>query len=120
MKIHPPRAIIDEKEPFKYALYNRKDFAESLTALLRNASESLVVFINAPWGEGKTTFAQMWRKRLENQNFNAIYYDAYAADYFDDPFVSFSGEILALADKFPSAGGMRTERQEFKKTAVEV
>ncbi|MGA3283116.1 MAG: P-loop NTPase fold protein [Verrucomicrobiota bacterium] len=120
MKINPPKAIIDEKDPFKHALFGRKDFAESLTGLLRNVSENLVIFVNAPWGEGKTTFAQMWRAHLQQQKLEVIYFDAYAADYFDDPFVSFSGEILGLVDKRLADGKGLVERREFKETAVEI
>lgn len=121
MKLHPPRVIIDPDEPFKNALFERKDLAQSLTSLLRNVTEGLVVFVNAPWGEGKTTFAQMWQAHLKIQKLDVIYFDAYAADYFDDPFVSFSGEILELADKKLKTGkGIAARRTEFKKTAIEV
>ena len=99
MKIHPPKITIDPADPFKEALFGRNDFGESLTQLLRNVSESLVIFVNAPWGEGKTTFAEMWKAALRQQKLEVIYFDAYAADYFDDPFVSFSGEILAMVDR---------------------
>jgi predicted KAP-like P-loop ATPase len=120
MKIHPPKVTIDSNDPFKEALFARKNFAESLTGLLRNVNENLVIFVNAPWGEGKTTFARMWQASLWQQKFEVIYFDAYAADYCDDPFVSFSGEILALVEKhFPDTKGL-AERREFKKTAVEV
>jgi tRNA A37 threonylcarbamoyladenosine biosynthesis protein TsaE len=78
MKIHPPKAIIEENDPFAHALFSRKEFAESLTGLLRNVSESLVIFVNAPYGEGKTTFAQMWRSQLHGQKFKTIYFDAYS------------------------------------------
>jgi len=120
MKINPPKAIIDEKDPLEHALFGHKEFAESLTRLLRNVEENLVIFVNAPWGEGKTTFAQMWQAHLKNQKLDAIYFDAYATDYFDDPFVSFTGEILELVDKRFTEGKSLTERLEFKKTAVEV
>jgi hypothetical protein len=120
MKIHPPTVSVDENDPFKEALFGRKVFAESLTELLRNISESLVIVAHAPWGEGKTTFARMWRAELTRQKLSVIYFDAYAADYFHDPFVSFSGEILELAEKRLSEGKGLIERREFKKTAVEV
>jgi predicted KAP-like P-loop ATPase len=120
MKINPPKAIIGKEDPFEYTLFGRKEFAESLTSLLRNVEENLVIFVNAPWGEGKTTFAEMWRAQLKQRNLDVIYFDAYAADYFDDPFVSFSGEILELADKHIPGGKELSERQEFKETAVEV
>ena len=120
MKLHPPKAIVDKNEPFKEALFGREDFAKSLTGLLRNAEESLVIFVHAPWGEGKTTFAEMWRAYLESQKLDVIYFDAYAADYFDDPFVSFSGEILELVDKRLAEATGQPARREFKKTAIEV
>jgi hypothetical protein len=120
MKIHPPTVAIDQNDPFKHALFGRKAFAESLTELMRNVSESLVIVVHAPWGEGKTTFARMWRAELARQKLSVIYFDAYAADYFHDPFVSFSGEILDLAEKKLSGGKGLVERREFKKTAVEV
>ncbi len=120
MKLHPPKAIVDRNEPFKEALFGRREFAESLTSLLRNAEDNLVIFVHAPWGEGKTTFAEMWRAHLANQKLDVIYFDAYAVDYIEDPFVSFSGEILALADKHLAKETGKPARREFKKTAVEV
>lgn len=120
MKINPPKAPIGKDDPFEHALFGRKEFAESLTSLLRNVEENLVVFVNAPWGEGKTTFAEMWRAQLLKSKLDVIYFNAYAADYFDDPFVSFSGEILDFADKrLPDGKGLK-ERQAFKTTAVKV
>jgi len=121
VKINPPKAIISKEDPFEHTLFGRKDFADSLTSLLRNVEENLVIFVNAPWGEGKTTFAKMWQAQLQRRdNHEVIYFDAYAADYFDDPFVSFSGEILEFADKHLPDGKKLKERREFKKTAVEV
>jgi hypothetical protein len=120
MRIHPPTLLIDENAPFKDALFGRKAFGESLTSLLRNVSDNLVVLVHAPWGEGKTTFARMWQADLKRQKLNIVYFDAYASDYFNDPFVCFSGEILELADKRLSEGKGLIERKEFRKTAVEV
>src|SRR2546430_3167497 len=121
MKIHPPKVIVDDQDPFKHALFGRKDFAEALTGLLRNITESLVIFVNAPFGDGKTTFAKMWSGYLRAQKLDVGYFDAYAADYFDDPFVSFSGEILGLVDKrLSGTDALAERRREFKKTAIEV
>jgi hypothetical protein len=119
MKIIPPKLRIEPKEPFKDALFDRKAFGESLTSLLRKVSENLVIVVNAPWGDGKTTFAEMWRADLKGQGLEVIYFDAYAADYFDDPFVSFSGEILALVKKRLAGNKGVPEREAFKKAAVE-
>ena len=116
MRINPPRIEIDPNEPFKGALFDRKAFGESLTALLKNTEESLVIFVNAPWGEGKTTFAKMWQAHLRKQNVEAIYFDAYASDYLEDPFVCFSGEILDFAGKHLG----KPAKKEFRDTAITV
>lgn len=120
MTLHPPKIVIDANDPFREALFGRKEFAEALTGVLRELSDGLVVFVNAPWGTGKTTFAEMWRAQLRQQKLEVIYYNAYAEDYFDDPFVSFSGEIIGLVDKRLEGGKGLVERREFKDTAVEV
>jgi hypothetical protein len=81
MKINPPVAPIGSDDAFEHSLFGRKEFAESLANLLRNVEENLVVFVNVPWGDGKTTFAAMWQAKLKKDNLDVIYFDAYAADY---------------------------------------
>ncbi|HEY0967509.1 MAG TPA: P-loop NTPase fold protein [Opitutaceae bacterium] len=121
MRIQPPKIEIDDSAPYKEALFDRKAFGESLTTLLRNVEDSLVIFVNAPWGEGKSTFAQMWRAHLRSEKLNAIYFDAYAADYVEDPFVCFSGEILSFVEReLSDMEGVQVPKTEFKKTAIEV
>lgn len=120
MKINPPKAPIGKDDPFEHALFNRKEFADSLTNLLQNVEDNLVIFVNAPWGEGKTTFAEMWRAQLKKLDLDVIYFDAYAADYFGDPFMSFSGEILEFASKNLPGGKGLIESREFKDTAIKV
>jgi hypothetical protein len=117
MRLQPPRVTIDETDPFKAALFDRAQFGAALTSLLRNAEESVVLFVHAPWGEGKTTFARMWQASLRQQKLEAVYFDAYASDYFDDPFVSFTGEILQLLEKME---GVEVPRTELKKNAIEL
>jgi hypothetical protein len=121
LRIQPPRPRIEDRDPFKEALSGRKELAESLTALIGNVSESLVIFVNAPWGEGKTTFSEMWIASLRQQKHEVIYFDAYACDYLEDPFVSFSAEIIALAEKkFQDIENIVRTKKKFRKAAVDV
>lgn len=121
MRIQPPRLVIDEHDPYRDALFGRKAFGESLTSLLRNVEDSLVVYVNAQWGEGKTTFTQMWRAHLRSEKLKAIYFDAYAADYFKDPFVCFSGEIVNFVEReLADMEDIQIQKSEFKKTAIDV
>jgi hypothetical protein len=121
MKINPPKAEIGDEDAFQNAFYERKEFGQALTSLLRNVSENLVILVNAPWGEGKTTFTKMWLAFLKQQKLDVIYFDAYAADHYEDPFISFSGEILKLVDKRLKKDEDSLQRREnFKKKAGEV
>jgi hypothetical protein len=115
MKIHPPKHEINPHNPFEHALYNREAFAKTLTSIVRSTEDGMVLFVDAPWGEGKTTFAKMWIASLgEKEKQSAIYFDAFECDYMDDPFVAFSGEILEKTQIFVSGaegakwGNLRT------------
>lgn len=99
MKFTPPEIQINDDAPFAEDLFGRESFAHSLSMLIAKAEDNLVIFINAPWGEGKTTFCKMWLASLRSSKRPAIYFDAFAADYLDDPFVSFCGEIVDFLKK---------------------
>lgn len=99
MKIHPPIPDIPADTPYKNDLFKRQEFGDSLFSLFKSIQESMVVCVDAPWGDGKTTFAHMWLADLNNRGVKCIYFDAYAHDYADEPFVAFCGEILTLAEK---------------------
>lgn len=98
MKLVTPEFSVDEGYPFKGDCFNRRDLATSLLKLIQNTNESLVLSINAEWGEGKSTFLQMWMKELENSNENTnlgcIYFDAFAHDYLDDPFMDIVCHVI--------------------------
>ena len=98
MKINPPVPEIPADDPYLHDLFSRKEFGDSLTSIFSNLEENVVVCVDAPWGDGKTTFAKMWIASLRQQKINCIYYDAYEHDYSDDPFVSFCAEIISLAE----------------------
>ncbi len=76
MKIYPPILNIPPDNPYVNDQFNRKSLAESLFLLIKNTDDGIVLSIDAPWGEGKTSFAKMWTADLENQKIKCIYYDA--------------------------------------------
>lgn len=119
MKIHPPKVEIDKTQPYRGALFGREEFGRSLLQLLREAEEGLVLFINAPWGQGKTTFARMFVEHVRSEKLDAIYFDAYEADS-SDPFIAFSAEILAFARFQLGAADGKASRNKFKTAAVDV
>ena len=59
------------------------------------------IFIDAPWGMGKTFFSKALKEKIENENeakederkINLININAWETDYFSDPMKSMVGEI---------------------------
>lgn len=67
MNLKSPELVIPSTDPFQNDLLGRKDSAVALTELIGTTDEPLVLSINASWGEGKTTFLNMWRQILTNK-----------------------------------------------------
>lgn len=90
--------IIDSNNPFKEDLLKRKPYAEILTNVLSIYTHGAVIALNGKWGTGKTTFITKWQKMLENEKlkFNTIYFNAWQADYLDDPLVPLIANLQAV------------------------
>ncbi len=55
--------------------------------------------LDAPWGEGKSTFIKMWQGLLKEQDVSHVYFDAFENDYQVDPFLAISSQIYSLIDE---------------------
>jgi hypothetical protein len=86
-------------EPFGSDLFGRKVLASRLTDYIYRLREGCVIGIDAPWGEGKTWFGKNWEGELQKEGFKTIYLDAFQHDYFEDPFLALSAEILSHLEK---------------------
>ena len=51
--------------------------------------------LDAAWGNGKTTFLNMWKQHLVNQGFPVFSFNAWETDFTGSPFVALSSELLA-------------------------
>jgi hypothetical protein len=100
MKLLVPPLHIEEGEGFSVEkdIFLRKEFGIRLSNMLRNSDNGIVVGLDARWGEGKTTFAKMWKGHLESEDkgFKCAYYDAFSSDYQKDPFLSITSKIYSL------------------------
>jgi len=93
MSLRPKAIEIPANQPFTYDLLGRGKIAESLTELIQFESEGFVLALDAPWGQGKTTFLQMWQKHLINKNFRTLYFNAWETDFANDALVALIGEL---------------------------
>jgi len=121
MKLIVPEIEIDENDPFKNDKLNRKAFAESLLSLITNVEDGLVISLDAPWGDGKTTFVRMWQAFIKKADVKCLYFDAFANDSFEDPFTALVGSIYSLIEKeFTGKSATKRKLKDFKKNAVKV
>jgi hypothetical protein len=121
MKLVIPPVEIDKEDPFKHDVLNRKAFATALMNLVSQIHEGVVISLDAPWGEGKTTFVRMWQGLLQANGIKSIYVDAFITDFVDDPFIAVASEITQFAETELRANKSKSEKLEaFKKSASKV
>lgn len=87
--------------PFEHCKLDREKYAEILTQIIDNYSDGFVLSVNNKWGEGKTTFIEMWKVYLGNKGFKNVYFNAWEHDFGQDPMAAILSEIksLDLGDK---------------------
>ena len=88
MRLKPKKIVILKEEPFKEDLLKRKQYADVLTQIVKNAEDGFTLSINADWGYGKTTFVKMWEKVLQNEGYQTIYFNAWESDFVADPMMA--------------------------------
>ncbi len=121
MRLVTPEIEIDNSNPFKNDKLDRKPFAESLLSLITNVDDNLVISLDALWGDGKTTFVKMWQGFLKSNGVKSLYFDAFANDSFEDPFMALVGSIDLLIEKeFSDKPSAIEKLKQFKDKAIRV
>ncbi len=127
MRIIRPELKIDQERPFENDRLNREPKCVELTNLVQNITDPLVINLDGQWGEGKSTFVQMWQAHLKlagkqsdkAEGFESIYIDAFAHDYMDDPFVAVVTSVYSqIKENFPEQEGLVNEVESFKNKAI--
>jgi hypothetical protein len=114
MRLKAAEFEINPENPFQNDALNLEESAKALTELLKSsAEESLVLSINAEWGNGKTTFLKMWEQSLKNEKFNTLYFSAWENDFTDNALISLIGELQSKITEFS-----KEEDSEIKKTMI--
>lgn len=103
---------IPEENPFLNDVLNRKESAEALTEFVLSSDDSLVICLDAPWGQGKTTFLRMWEQQLKNYKIPTLYFNAWESDFSDDALVCLIGEI-SVSIKDLSKTGDESKAREY-------
>jgi len=93
MSYKAPKIKVTEDNPYREDSLNREKDVTNLSLLLRNLSSPITFSINAPWGEGKTTFLEMLDVDLRKNGCQVIQFSAWETDFAEDPLLAFLGEI---------------------------
>jgi hypothetical protein len=90
---------IPEDNPFANCKLDREPYADVLTNIVENYSDGFVLAIKNGWGQGKTTFIKMWQQKLNNLEFNTLYFNAWENDFQDDVILALIAELEELRPK---------------------
>lgn len=99
LRLKLPESEIASKDPWSDDALDRLRVADALTDLIRHQSDSLVVSLNGKWGTGKTFLLKRWEKKLEQEGFHAIYFNAWEDDFCDDPLIAIIGQLSEFLEK---------------------
>lgn len=100
---------IPDDKPFAYDKFNREQIADNLESIINFSEGSLVMSIDSGWGRGKTTFINMWKKKLDlKDEYIAIYFNAWENDDSEDPLLAIISEIESVL--FPEKGNSIMDR----------
>ncbi|MGX6592751.1 KAP family P-loop NTPase fold protein [Cetobacterium ceti] len=92
------------KEIYDKNLFNRKSHIKILTEYISDYEEECkVMSIHSPWGTGKTTFIELWKYHLENDEnlknkYYPIYFNAWKNDDSQNPLISLLIELSKIED----------------------
>ncbi|WP_448213475.1 KAP family P-loop NTPase fold protein [Colwellia sp. MEBiC06753] len=93
MEFKSHKIKVDQSNPFYHDKLNRKPHVDNFSILLENVKAPTVFSVNAPWGQGKTTFLEMLHANLRNKGKHSIFFSAWETDFATDPLQAFIGEI---------------------------
>ena len=89
----------DPKNPWGDDVLDREKVAHRLTSIIREHDLPFVISVDGGWGTGKTFLLKRWKQDLQNQGWEAIYYNAWEDDFCDDPLVAIVGQLSEHFDK---------------------
>lgn len=83
----------DPDDPWADDVLDRKEIADRLTSIVRGQEAPFVISIDGRWGTGKTFLLKRWQQDLENDGWQAIYYNAWEDDFAGDPLLAVTGQL---------------------------
>ena len=89
----------DPKKPWSDDKLGCQEIADRLTGIVRGQEAPFVISVDGRWGTGKTFLLKRWAQDLQNQGFEAIYFNAWEDDFNDDPLLAIVGQLSEHFDE---------------------
>ena len=101
MKYRLPELEVPTDNPFLHDALERKPLVEFLASLIGRLEGPFVLALDSPWGTGKTTIVKMLQAKLEADQFQCVYFNAWKVDYVTDPLVALVSAVddIHLTDR---------------------
>lgn len=115
---------IPDDDPFKNDLLSRQNPANQLTSLVKNIESPAVIAIDGAWGSGKTTFLNLWKQSLLNENLPIVEFNAWENDNSANAILSLTSELTTQFQDYDpkfGVGKILTENtiKIFQQAAIE-
>lgn len=117
MEFKARKITVDPSDPYKNDCLSRRGDVDNLSLLLRNIASPIVLSVNAPWGQGKTTFLEMLHADLKSKSCKSVFFSAWETDFASDPLLAFLGEMNEVMSGFASEGSAKSEAWKTAKKA---
>lgn len=102
-------------KPFEGDQIGRAESGTVLMNFVSSLSRPSVICIDAPWGQGKTTFLLMWRQLLEDSDFPVLYFNAWENDFSRDALVALIGEIGSRIESLTLPGNQSAAAENLER-----
>lgn len=89
-----PKEYLEEPYRTMEEPLSRLVLAQQMTALYKGLEHGTVSVLNGRWGSGKSTFARKLVHHLDAEGLAVTYFDAFAQDYVDSPFLALSTHLV--------------------------
>ena len=99
MNIKHAELEINTESPFTNCQLSREPYANILTEIITTYANGFVLALNGEWGTGKTTFVKMWKQKLENSNYQTLYFNAWETDFEENPLIALIAEFKTLTHR---------------------
>ena len=113
MRIRPIDIEVPEDDPFVHDRLDRGDQAKALEEILKIVKGPFTLAVDAPWGEGKTTFLRMSQVHLRQEEFLVVDFNAWETDFSDDPFIALTTEIIEQIESIIRQGKETSRGERF-------